>query len=555
MLGSIPSCALLGIDAFAVVAEVDVASGLPGYHVVGLPAASVREGAVRIRSALEHIGQSMPNKKITINLAPADRRKEGAAFDLPIAIGILIADGLVDIGPLAGLLLLGELGLDGSLRPIRGALSAAILARDKGMRGLLVPAQSAAEAAAVEDIEVYAASHLSEVVAWLHGGESLTRVPPPQTGVVSAGEGASGSPAAGGDDMRDVRGQQAARAAIEVAVAGGHNLLLTGPPGIGKTMLARCIPSILPPMTYEEILETTQIYSAVGLARGELVRERPFRAPHHSISAAALLGGGSVPRPGEISLAHNGVLFLDELPEFQRFVVESLRQPLEDRSITVGRVQATVTLPSSFLLVASANPCPCGWLGSNRQVCTCGPRLVARYRNRLSGPLLDRIDLQIFVQAVDLCDLRDSRPSESSEAVRERVMRARAIQRRRLLEFNCRTNAEMPIAAMQKTCRLSPRGEHLLERLNEVRKGMTARSINRLIRVARTVADLLGRDTIDEDCLAEAAAYRTLDSDPDYDVRFPASSRSSRSSGQSSRSPDGSTCSAWDTCAPGTDDV
>ena len=514
MLGSVLSCALLGIDAFAVVVEVDVASGLPGYHVVGLPATTVKEGAVRIRSALEHVGQSMPNKKITVNLAPADRRKEGAAFDLPIAIGILVADELVEIKPLDGVLLMGELGLDGSLRPVRGALSAALLARDKGMRGVLLPAESAAEAAVVQDIEVYAASHLGEVIAALTVGCPLPRVKPPGQ------HSSSLQPEATLTNMSEVRGQQAARAALEIAVAGGHNLMLSGPPGIGKTMLARRIPSILPPMTYEETLETTQIYSAAGLARGELVLHRPYRAPHHSISAAALLGGGTSPRPGEISLAHNGVLFLDELPEFQRAVIESLRQPLEDRCITVGRVQGTVTLPASFLLVAAANPCPCGWLGSKRRVCTCGVQSIVRYRNKLSGPLLDRIDLHIFVQGVELSALRNHEPGESSERIRERVVRARAIQQRRLAEFGCRTNAEMSLPAMRATCGLSDRGERMLERLNEVRKGMTARAINRLIKVARTIADLLDRERIDEGCLSEAASYRALDSDSATDSRF-----------------------------------
>ncbi|MEM9493977.1 MAG: ATP-binding protein, partial [Myxococcota bacterium] len=285
------------------------------------------------------------------------------------------------------------------------------------------------------------------------------------------------------------------------------------------TMLARRIPSILPPMNYSEILETTQIYSAVGLADGGLIHTRPFRAPHHSISSAALLGGGTVPRPGEVSLAHNGVLFLDEMPEFQRGAIEALRQPLEDRFVTVGRVQGTATMPASFLLVASANPCPCGWLGSKRRVCTCGLRATARYRNKLSGPLMDRIDLQIFVPGVELRELRSDRPAESSAAIRERVVEARMRQRQRLTHHGCRTNAEMSAAAMQQTCRLTVRAERMLERLHESRRGMTARSVHRLIKVARTIGDLLGRRDVDEDCLGQAAAYRTLDSDPVSDTR------------------------------------
>jgi magnesium chelatase family protein len=503
MLASVPSCALVGIDAFRVAVEVAVAGGLPGYHVVGLPAASVKEGAVRIRSALEHVGQGMPSKKITVNLAPADRRKSGAAFDLPIAAGILIADGVAPPLRLDGLLLLGELGLDGSVRSVRGALSAALLARDHGMRGVLLPAGSAAEAAVVEGIEVYGVSHLGEVVAALLGTASLPRVaaaPPPPARTAHG-------------DMSEVRGQDMARAALEVAVAGGHNLLLCGPPGMGKTMLARRIPSILPPMTPAERLETTQIHSAAGLTEGTLVCERPYRAPHHSISTAALLGGGAIPRPGEISLAHNGVLFLDELPEFRRQAIESLRQPLEDRTVTVGRVQGTVTMPASFLLVASANPCPCGWLGSQQRVCTCSPTATLRYRGRLSGPILDRMDLQIFVQKVELVDLRSAAPAESSARIRERVALARARQHQRLAGHGCRTNAEMPPSVLRATCRLTAEAERALRRLDQVRGGMTARSVDRLIRVARTIADLLGRDEIDQDCVYEAAAYRALDSD------------------------------------------
>lgn len=507
MLASVPSCELVGIDAFRVAVEVAVAGGLPGYHVVGLPATSVKEGAVRIRSALDHVGQAMPSKKITVNLAPADRRKSGAAFDLPIAVGILVADELAPATALYDLLLLGELGLDGSLRPVRGALSAALLAREHGMRGLLLPVESAAEAAVVDDIEVYGVSHLGEVVAAMTGSAPLPRAaprPPP-------------APRDACGDMSEVRGQEIARAALEVAVAGGHNLLMVGPPGIGKTMLARRIPTILPPMTRAESLETTQIHSAAGLTRGALITERPYRAPHHSISSAALIGGGTVPRPGEISLAHNGVLFLDELPEFRREAVESLRQPLEDRTVTIGRVHGTATMPASFLLVASANPCPCGWRGSRRRVCTCSPTALVRYRNRLSGPILDRIDLQVFVQNVDLVDLRSAEPAEPSERICERVVRARERQLGRLSELGCRTNAEMAPSVLRATCQLTPGAEQALRRLDQVRGGMSARSVDRLIRVARTIADLLDRDIIDQDCVYEAAAYRDLDSDTSAD--------------------------------------
>jgi magnesium chelatase family protein len=512
MLGFVRSCALFGIDAYPVLVEVDVVGGkLPSYHVVGLPTTSVREGGVRIRSALENVGRDLPRKKITVNLAPADRRKEGAAFDLPIAVAILLADGLEHSGALDGLLLLGELGLDGALRPVRGALAAALLARELGMRGVLLPVESAAEAAEVGGIEVVAASHLSQVLGAMTGGGSLQRVSSPST---AGPDGSPGGPAAAapGADMSEVRGQDLARMAIEVAVAGGHNLLMVGAPGIGKTMLARRIPTILPPLARDEALETTKIYSSVGLGRGGLVGERPFRAPHHTISTPALVGGGSPPRAGEVSLAHNGVLFLDELPEFGRAAIESLRQPLEDRVITIGRATGHIRLPASFLMAASANPCPCGWLGSEQRACTCSSGHIERYRSRLSGPLLDRIDLQVFVPHVSLRELRQGPAGESSEAIRERVVVARERQRRRLADFGVRINAEMSSRALRATCRLTDRAESELERLCRVRVTLSGRGVDRLVKVARTIADLEGVDVIDADHMLEASTYRALDS-------------------------------------------
>lgn len=503
MIATLHSCALLGIDAYEVVVEVVTTPGqLPSYNVVGLPAASVREGAARIRSALEHAGHPLPKKKVTVNLAPADRRKDGAAFDLPIALAVLLTEGTVEKGPLEGLLLLGELGLDGSLRPVRGALAAGLLARHLGMRGVVLPSASASEAAEVEGIDVFAADHLGEVIRSLQSGIELPRPAP--------GRARSTAPT-GHIDMSDVRGQEAARIALEVAVAGGHNLLMVGAPGIGKTMLARRIPTILPPLDRDESIETTKIYSAIGLAPNGLVRDRPFRSPHHTISTSALVGGNSPPRPGEVSLAHNGVLFLDELPEFGRASVESMRQPLEDRVVTIGRATGTVRFPASFLLAASANPCPCGWYGSEQKVCTCSAGALERYRHKLSGPLLDRIDIQVFVPHLALSAMRDATPGESSDRVRDRVVRAREVQRRRLAGLGARVNAEMSPRAMRETCCLTGRAERELDRLSRVRFSLTGRGVDRLIKLARTLADLDGADQIDVDAVREAAGYRALD--------------------------------------------